>query len=217
MMAATAEEVLQRRPRQQRPLSRYLYRRHDMKGILNRVAKPDRPLHFFVRSSFLKFVEDILKRIWDTFWMDGLLILTHEINDDRPWAEARLMPPTFWVQLNMPDKSYGVNLATGHQALDKLSREAMNGTVLYLTVSMGARRYKPDETSAYRAEVESSDETFIVSIADYCKNKDYAFGFSEANPIAPFYYSEKDERFIAFDDERSLGIKVWAANRSLSF
>ncbi|XP_077495045.1 uncharacterized protein LOC144106181 [Amblyomma americanum] len=117
------------------------------------------------------------------------------------------MPPTFWVKMDMPDSSYTYNLATGHAALAFFAKEPMNGTALFLSATMMARRYAPDETSAYLSEVLNSNETFFVSIADYCKNSNYEFGFSEQNPVAPFYTSAKEKRFIAFDDSRSMAMK----------
>ncbi|XP_077497549.1 uncharacterized protein LOC144108145 [Amblyomma americanum] len=41
----------------------------------------------------------------------------------------------------------------------------------------------------------------------YCKNSNYEFGFSDRNPVAPFYSSAKEKKFIAFDDSRSMAMK----------
>lgn len=118
--------------------------------------------------------------------------------------------------MNMPRSAYAYNLRTAHKGLDVLSKQKMNGTLIYLTASMGGRRYIPDSGTIYGSEMINSNEALIVPIANYCRNADYEFGFSEQNFTAPFYLSEKEERFIAFDDERSLGIKFCMRKKTRS-
>ncbi|KAH7938719.1 hypothetical protein HPB51_028762 [Rhipicephalus microplus] len=83
----------------------------------------------------------------------------------------------------------------------------LNDTTFYITVTMATKRYIPDENYAYKAEMLPSKETLEVPIMNYCKNMNYEFGFQESEPIAPYYVSQKEGRFISFDDSRSLGIK----------
>ncbi|KAK8778229.1 hypothetical protein V5799_020431 [Amblyomma americanum] len=96
---------------------------------------------------------------------------------------------------------------TGHEALDYLAKQPMNGTALFLSVTMAARRYTPGEKNAYLSEMLKSNETLLVDVVDYCKKGNYELGFSEKDPVGPFYSSTKEERFIAFDDSRSIAVK----------
>ncbi|KAL3211915.1 hypothetical protein MRX96_036179 [Rhipicephalus microplus] len=104
---------------------------------------------------------------------------------------------------------------TAHKGIRHLHAQHLNDTTFYITVTMAAKRYIPDEIYAYKAEMLHSKETLEVPVMNYCKNTNYEFGFQESEPIAPYYVSQKERRFISFDDWRSLGIKLCKGRKKL--
>ncbi|KAH7957928.1 hypothetical protein HPB51_028112 [Rhipicephalus microplus] len=68
-------------------------------------------------------------------------------------------------------------------------------------------------TDVYR--VTEVNMTLLFEILKYCKNTNYEFGFQESEPIAPYYVSQKERRFISFDDSSSLGIKLCKGKKKL--
>lgn len=46
------------------------------------------------------------------------------------------------------------------------------------------------------------------SLTQYCEDKEFHFGFQDKDPVGAFYVSRTKERFITFDDSRSLAMKV---------
>lgn len=189
-----------------------------LKTIVQQEIKPRRPNYFIftgvlAASYGITLVAQYQRSI---VWLDGIGILGHIVEDDRNWSSGRIMPPTFWVNLDMPDQAYRYYLRTAHNGIRHLrDQHHINGTAFYITVSMAAKRYIPDEKYAYRAEMLESKEQFWVPIMAYCKNTNYTFGFQSTEPVGPYYVSKKEERFISFDDSRSLGIKLCRGRKKM--
>ncbi|KAL1440218.1 hypothetical protein MTO96_009526 [Rhipicephalus appendiculatus] len=188
-----------------------------LKTIVQEEIKPNRA-HYYIFTGALaaaygrQFVAQLLKTV---MWLDGIGFLGHLIEDDRNWNSGRMMPPTFWENMNMPDHAYRYYLRTAHKGVRLLHAEPLNGTAFYITVTMAAKRYIPDENYAYKAEMLPSKEKLEVPIMDYCNNTKYEFGFHESEPVAPYYVSEREGRFISFDDSRSLAIKLCRGRKKL--
>ncbi|XP_075730584.1 uncharacterized protein LOC142772270 [Rhipicephalus microplus] len=188
-----------------------------LKTMVQEEIKPNRA-HYYIFTGALAslYGTTLVTRLLKTVvWLDGIGFLGHIVEDDRKWSSGRMMPPTFWEDLNMPDHAYRYNLRTAHKGIRHLHAQHLNDTTFYITVTMAAKRYIPDEIYAYKAEMLHSKETLEVPVMNYCKNTNYEFGFQESEPIAPYYVSQKERRFISFDDWRSLGIKLCKGRKKL--
>ncbi|XP_049276025.1 uncharacterized protein LOC125760241 [Rhipicephalus sanguineus] len=189
----------------------------NIKTIVQEEIRPNRP-HYYIFTGALASMYGttlVAKLLKTVMWLDGIGFLGHLIEDDRNWNSGRMMPPTFWVNMNMPDHAYMYYLRTAHKGVRHLHATNMNGTSFYITVTMAAKRYIPDENYAYKAEMLPSKEALEVPIMDYCKDTKYEFGFQESEPVAPYYVSQREGRFISFDDSKSLGIKLCRGRKKL--
>ncbi|KAH6922864.1 hypothetical protein HPB50_019923 [Hyalomma asiaticum] len=132
-----------------------------LKTIVQQEIKPRRPNYYIFTGVLASSYGTTLVAQYQRsiVWLDGIGILGHIVEDDRNWSSGRIMPPTFWVNLDMPDHAY--------------------------------RYYM------------------------YCKNTNYQFGFQSTEPVGPYYVSKKEERFISFDDSRSLGIKLCRGRKKM--
>lgn len=189
----------------------------DIKRIIKEEIKPSRA-HYFVYTGTLRRPQRIKYELgWfkTLMWMDGVVALAHTVENDRPWSSGRMMPPTFWFDLQLP-AVYRSNMRTAHSGIAAFSKEDVNGTAFYVSLSLAARCYVPDEKYAFRAEMVDSAEPLLVPIMDYCKDKEYHLGFQDKDPVGGYYVSQTKERFITFDDSRSLGMKFCRGKKNLT-
>ncbi|XP_075526681.1 uncharacterized protein LOC142558431 [Dermacentor variabilis] len=99
----------------------------DIKKIIEDEIKPNRP-HYVVYTGTFRHpyrIENETKLFKTVMWMDGVVALAHTVEDDRWWSAGRMMPPTFWLNLQL-NSVYKTNMGGGlfTIALDMESRYA---------------------------------------------------------------------------------------------
>ncbi|KAL1440221.1 hypothetical protein MTO96_009529 [Rhipicephalus appendiculatus] len=191
----------------------------EIKRMIDQTIKPRLP-HYVVytgslSSTYRSYIET--NAIKNILWIDGLAVCSHFIDDDRRWINGRMMPPTFWAKpKSVKDKAvYTYNMHTAHKGLKSIADQEMNHTAFYFTASMAGRRYIPEKAYAYLGTMQASLEKLFVDVTAYCKNDKYKYGFEEKGVIGSYYSSEKEKRFITFDDSKALGMKFCKGKKSL--
>ncbi|XP_075526361.1 uncharacterized protein LOC142558088 [Dermacentor variabilis] len=63
--------------------------------------------------------------------------------------------------------------------------------------------------------LETHDQLF-VGLMNYCKDKEFHFGFQDKDPVGAYYVSRTKKRFITFDDSRALAMKFCRGKKDLT-
>ncbi|XP_049513866.1 uncharacterized protein LOC125941021 [Dermacentor silvarum] len=190
----------------------------DIKWTIDRTIKPSRP-HYIIytgslTSAYRTYTET--NAIQNVMWLDGMGVYTHFFDDDRPWAEGRIMPPTFWMRPNLTDMAvYSYYMATAHKNLRKIADQELNHTAFYFTATMAAKQYTPEKDYAFLSTMEPRTDKLYVDISPYCKNAKYTYGFQEKEVVGSFYMSKEEKKFISFDDPKALAMKFCKGKKDL--
>ncbi|XP_077497682.1 uncharacterized protein LOC144108289 [Amblyomma americanum] len=180
-----------------------------VKDILHGSLVPQRPSYFLVGEAFSKeaWISWAFSNIRKRMHVAGAVVYGHLTYDDR--GKGAVMPPSFWNSTNINQSMYEFNLDSAHAALKDLPTKNLGYTQFFLSVSLAGRYYKPlKEVGMLEDNGYVTTDPLFVSIAQYCNDTDYTWGFHNTTPIGAYYENVKAGRIITYDDVTSLQKKL---------